>query len=225
MTDRPIIFSAPMVRALLDGRKTQTRRVLKPQPEFRGGAGDWNDPEEWGWEDEDGAHLSVLEIAPNRFACGDRLWVRERFAVSGIGWGKKPSEACGGKVHYSADPDHGWQDYWGSWRPSIHMPRWASRITLTVTDVRVQRLQAISEADAVAEGIERYKPEYPSLWRRGALKGDQNNVQCTAFPKLAFRSLWEDLHGPEAWERNPWVCALTFTVQRGNIDQVAACAS
>ena len=94
------------------------------------------------------------------------------------------------------------------WRPSIHMPRWASRLTLTVTDVRVQRLQEISEEDARAEGA------YPC--EGGWSYGGSPLAGTTA--RGAFYCLWNSLHGPDAWSANPWVCALTFTVDRRNID-------
>ena len=199
-TDRPIIFSTPMVRALLEGRKTQTRLVLKPQPEFRGGAGDWDDAEEWGWEDEDGGPISVLDIRLP-YITGDRLWVREAI--------DKTSEP--GDVFYRADYEaaHGDSGKGLGWRPSIHMPRWASRLTLTVTDVRVQRLHDISEADAVAEGIE-------PKWHAYTGYGKQADVLMS--PYDSFASLWISIHNTNAWDANPWVVALTFTVEKRNID-------
>lgn len=233
MTDRPILFSGPMIRALLDGRKTQTRRVLK-LPEQKTLRGEWEATTAGG----PGVTLKDGTPYPERAAIwhtqtgccvtpgyvhGDQLWVRERFAVSGIGWGKKPSEARGGKVHFHADPEHGWHDYWGSWRPSIHMPRWASRLTLTVTDVRVQRLQEISEDDARAEGVERraftkLDGTDPQEWWVG-----HENGRATA--KSAFRDLWDSLNADRApWASNPWVCAVSFTVHQGNIDQAGLAA-
>jgi hypothetical protein len=179
MTDRPIIFSAPMVRALLDGRKTQTRRVVKPQ-----------------------------SSSPRFEYFGDRLWVKEtirpqllRHILTGEELPDKWAAA------YDADGEDvvngdgfncvPWWSHGGKLSP-IYMPRWASRITLTVTDVRVQRVWEISEADAVAEGFASYPP------------GRSAQIQ--------FHAIWNSLHGPEAWDANPWVYALTFTVQHGNID-------
>ena len=215
MADRPIIFSAPMVRALLEGRKTQTRRVLKPQPDFRGGAGDYHDAEEWGWEDEDGYHVSVLDIAPNGYRRCDRLYVREAHALvpatayrmsKGVTQAVDPSDRDRACVYRE-----GWERCAPRWRPSIHMPRWASRLTLTVTDVRVQRLQDISEADAVAEGV-----IHDSF---GGWRGHEGTI---GYPTAiwAYHHLWNSLHGPGAWDANPWVVAVTFTVQCGNIDQI-----
>lgn len=206
MADKPILFSAPMVRALLDGRKTQTRRVMpSSHPRFPlldqismdVLIFDPEKPEVWYW---DGLHGGVGASYGIRCAVGDRLWVRESFAVSGIGWGKKPKDAKGGKVHYRADPDHGWQDYWGNWRPSIHMPRWASRLTLIVTDVRVQRLWEISRGDAMAEGC-------PFA-----------NMAAGPNPCVWFADLWNSINGPGAWGANPWVAAYSFRVIRANID-------
>lgn len=194
MTDRPIIFSAPMVRALLDGRKTQTRRVLKPSRSItRLG---YTDPllrldvldgALWWW---DGVHERVGASQPYPYATGDRLWVREAVCwVSAWGW------------RYRADnddlADKRESGEVGRWRSPIHMPRSASRITLTVTDVMVQRLQEISERDARDEGVDH---TWPRIGRD------------------AFCDLWNSLHGPDAWDANPWVAALTFTVDRRNID-------
>lgn len=200
MSDKPIIFSAPMIRALLDGRKTQTRQILKPQPEFRGGCGDWHDAEEWGWETEDGNQVSVLDIAPNGYCKGDRLWVRETWTNVGLGDGEVIYRA-------SAFEDTGYSleeivDI--RWRPSIHMPRWASRLTLIVTDVRVQRLQEITLGDICAEGLAQGIYDFRPVQR--------------GFD--AFEAIWNSIHGPEAWDANPWVCAISFTVQHGNIDQI-----
>ena len=203
MTDKPILFSATMVQALLDGRKTQTRRIIKAPPAHDAIAVFGSD------------FLTLpgnVDLLPIHALRGDCLWVRESFAVSGIGWGKKPKDARGGKVHYRADPAHGWQDYWGSWRPSIHMPRWASRLTLIVTDVRVQRLQEISNEGAIAEGIERASRGLENGWKD--YSGDSQLVG----PRSSFCTLWNSINGPDAWEANPWVAAYSFRVIRANID-------
>jgi hypothetical protein len=132
---------------------------------------------------------------------------------------------------------------WGPWRPSIHMPRWASRLTLTVTGVRVQRLQEISEADARSEGASWRLGCSGFLGKDAGWSMDWSRVgEMSAFAhrkpggpakapltekdislpdaRMAFASYWNSLHGPDAWDANPWVVALTFTVQRGNIDQI-----
>jgi hypothetical protein len=100
--------------------------------------------------------------------------------------------------------------------PSIHMPRWASRLTLTVTDVRVERLQNITEDDARAEGVERDE-DVPGGWVDYRAPG----TQCCLIASDSFASLWESIHGPEAWNANPWVCAISFEVRRRNIDHIA----
>ena len=179
MKDKPIIFSAAMVLAILDGRKTQTRRVLKPQPPacFR--------------------PIGYID-AVGGWRVGQRLWVREVFAYN-----------AGGKEtvrKYRAD-----MPYWDEgraylWRSPIHMPRWASRITLTVTNVRVQRVQEISPRDILAEGVD--IPEH----HRGGLRDPHRWRQDH------FAPLWNSIHGPDAWDRNDWVAAITFTAEQKNID-------
>ena len=212
MADRPILFSGPMVRALIDGRKTQTRRTLKPQPDFRGGAGDYHDAEEWGWEDEDGYHVSVLDIAPNGYRVGDRLWVRETWAMVPYtaylhSEGVQMTAHAG--THEAAIYRAGFDRSQGGirWRPSIHMPRWASRLTLAVTDVRVQRLQEIGEDDAVSEGCPCQTDD------------DLSGMEARGW----FRDLWDSPNAKRApWDSNPWVVALTFETHRCNIDQTEA---
>ena len=216
MADKPIIFSAPMVRALIEGRKTQTRRVLKPQPKVLKN-GIWYRPYpvlrplQWAYLHGD----RIAGFADTRYAPGDRLWVREAF----IGpyayevneypprdWGNKP-------IWFPADgpvPDNFAGQFWHRARPSIHMPRWASRLTLTVTDVRVQRLQEISAADSIAEGVQCGTCEFMNT-------SACNGRGCFA-SIAAFQALWNSLHGPGAWDANPWVAAYTFTVRHGNID-------
>lgn len=208
MSDRPIIFSAPMVRALLDGRKTQTRRVLNPQPigikaAWPKGAKTWNiEPE---------SDRCFVDWQPPRYATGDRLYVREAF-VTGFDLDENDRPIGDRKVWYRAtdrglrwlDPDTDEFLDAPPWKSSRYMPRWASRLTLTVTDVRVQRLQDINRGDAMDEGC-----FFP-------------NMAAGPNPRDWFRDLWNSLHGPNAWEANPWVAALTFNVRHGNIDQMGA---
>ncbi len=199
MPDRPIIFSALMVRALLDGRKTQTRRLLKPQHDSKGR----------GFLD------SKLP-----YATGDRLWVREAWSGDYDMRAIKPQDRFGPArqpIWYWADTKRDCGQ-WERPRSPIHMPRWASRITLTVTDVRVQRVQEISEADAWAEGCkpgemndrgEPFPDEEPHP------KGGTIGWDCA---RDWYSDLWNTLHGTGAWDANPWVAALAFTVRKGNID-------
>ncbi|UIJ43755.1 hypothetical protein LZK98_11700 [Sphingomonas cannabina] len=214
LMDRPIIFSAPMVRALLDGRKTQTRRLAKPRgkrPSLLDGQ--WSDSYVL---DPGNAEWLACDIP---FAVGDRLYVRESIYF----W----SDGHDGEVIFSADgatlqtgpntgsiPDAALHGYFRMVdqsreklgrlsRPSIHMPRWASRLTLIVEGVKVERLQDISEADAIREGV--------TLVEEGLED-----------PVEAYRELWNSLHGADAWDANPWVVAITFRVVRGNIDSLEA---
>lgn len=186
MADRPIIFSAPMVRALLYGRKTQTRRVLKPPYgtlEYR----------------RDGTWRPIC----TKFFPGDRLWVREAWTL-GKDAGDIGRWHPDDRVFYRASDDDE-TTFPPRWRSPIHMPRWASRLTLTATDVRVHRLQEISEEDAQAEGIS-------SEWDNFELYGQSEPY------RYGFSALWNSIHGPGAWDANPWVAAITFTVRKGNID-------
>ena len=233
MTDCPILFSSPMVRALLNGRKTQTRRVFKPRGfefythpvsgdrfnqyrPYRDGS--WDESrisssgsmEPFGW----GEHLyAYLPFAP-----GDRLWVRETLRASSNDQGSR-------WYGYAVDGTDVWPlAEWTKARDnivSIHMPRWASRLTLLVTDVRVQRLQEISEEDAVAEGCFKGKAtgrvfESVTAMRLGGAEWSS--------ARYWFADLWDSLNAERghAWDTNPWVVAVTFTVHHGNIDAMQA---
>lgn len=224
MVDRPILFSAAMVRALLDGRKTQTRRVLGGRGEvdiFKPGA--WSDsyvldPGNAEWR----ARYTPFEI-------GDRLWVKETWRAHRVHDGIKPSEIeRGSRVLYEAEGRDNCDQH-GKTRVSIFMPRWASRLTLTVTDVRVQRLQDCSEADAIAEGIEiGTHPDTgePGGWKSyetiqsGRHKGKRHPhaVLPNKSPVTSYAELWDSINGAGAWETNPWVVAVSFDVRKENID-------
>ncbi len=232
MKERPILFSGAMVRALLAGTKTQTRRVVKPQPTgFVGGPG-----------------VTLCDSSPaplvpmNDFAgtCGqeiicpygqpgDRLWVRETWRIGS--W----DDGCGFWIDYrdgprkerlecpdvdlayrlieqtgedlrkrNIQPTNGTMYEWTPgqsplrWRPSIHMPRWASRITLEITSVRVERLQSISASDAIAEGVNVHPDHHDKP--RASIYG----------PVQAYRDLWEQINGPGSWDVDPWVWRLEF---------------
>ncbi|MCV6826036.1 MULTISPECIES: hypothetical protein [Halocynthiibacter] len=222
MTDKPILFSGEMVRALLDGRKTQTRRVLKPQIGDLDQVGYFPDGEPIVMDSE-GGHQSP--ISGVKYAVGDRLWVREAWKV-GPAYDDLPPRDLSGEecLKYMADGAEqkwGWEhsQVYGRNRPSMFMPRWASRLTLTVTDVRVQRLQDISESDAEAEGIEPYSGIDPCC--TGYLNYQTQSEDGWWLPPVkSFRTLWDSLNAKRGygWAENPWVVAYTFTVERINID-------
>lgn len=237
MGDRGIIFSGPMVVALLAGRKTQTRRIIKPQPitpverplrhppkhqgpyfdSYCGEKKTDKNPRgmsnRWCWWTADDRPDPLSEIRCPYGAPGDRLWVREGFAYSikdgdGLEDGapfaqethdvvyRATSEHTGEWEHYEFD-EHG--NRTGTrikppWRPSIYMPRWASRIELEVTEVRAQRLHDITEDDAVAEGVGVYE--------------SQDGIEQTA--REVYAAGWDTINGDGSWESNPLVWAITF---------------
>lgn len=202
MKERPILFSAPMVRAILECRKTQTRRVVQSIGNDEGfviidyGNGGWpyrsDDGDSTTHTIKRGGKL-YLEETPH--ACpygqpGDRLWVRETHMLG------LESDIEVGAVAYKADGyvRGGLGDFEGrNWRPSIHMPRWASRILLEITSVRVERLQDISEADAEAEGPPKH------------FNSSRDN----------FCALWQEINGDGSWDANPWVWVIEFRQVKG----------
>jgi len=221
--EKPIIFSGPMVKAILEGRKVQTRRVIQPQPVFDGEWVSWNvGGKDWFsgvTEDQMRADYGLLARCPCG-APGDRLWVRESFGVFGLspsgvhlGYkarlpeGKTLAETDGGLDIRNVD-EHA--TAWAMraldserWKPSIHMPRWASRITLEIKSIRVERLQEISEADAIAEGMQRSE-------RTGMYPSPEGNCE---FATWAFKYGWDAINGKRkgcAWANNPWVWAIEF---------------
>lgn len=214
MTDRPILFSGPMVCALLAGTKTQTRRIAQ----VAGGIA-LSDITEW-VEEPSGFRRAVFrrdQIAEPRFTVGDRLYVREAWRTEAAYDDLSPS-AMGGEepIRYDADGAHQSWGYpaiskLGRFRQGMHMPRWASRMTLNVCYVRVHRLQDISEEDAKAEGMSGEFCDYE-------LYGQSKPY------RYEFSGLWNSLNADRGygWDVNPWVVAVAFTVDRRNIDEVAA---
>lgn len=203
MSDTPIIFSAPMIRALLDGRKTMTRRLAWTEKQ--------TNPHvvSRGWEM--GPDCTLRRPSPwQRVKPGDRLWSRETAQLRSVG----PSK---GEIGLSFAADGGMGSvYWfvaekhpfaaTRWTPPIHMPRWASRLTLIVTATKIERLQKISNADAVAEGCGvNFDHPHPERTRE-------------VFPAERFRDLWIKLHGADSWDANPEVVAMSFSVHQTNID-------
>ena len=165
MSDRPIIFSAPMVRAIVAGTTTQTRRRIKDQ-----------------------------DVTSPYGLVGDRLYVREAWAAPHA-YDHLPPRLIpqDARIHYAATGDRGGL----MWRSPIHMPRWASRITLEITGIRVERLQDISAVDCWAEGI-----------------GHHPDVD----PRHEYAELWESLHGAGSWDANPWVLVVEFKRVEGGAD-------
>ena len=198
MSDHPIIFSGPMVRAILDGRKTQTRRVVKPQPYQIETSWLRPVPGEW-WK-----HLRPR--LPYGIP-GDRLWVRETWAEyvdveSGVHDDERFCYRATDKMMLPV-----------KWRPSIHMPRWASRITLEVTGVRVERLQEISEADARVEGVGRDTNPCDHVRQSCA------DIGCLGpTHRASFCELWDTLNAKRgySWESNPWVWVVEFKLVKTN---------
>ena len=211
MATKPIPFTVPMVQAILAGRKSQTRRLLKPAPE-RTESGHWHVPWQVGGgsimaPDATDRCLAVEAREGLRIQAGDLLWVREPWRASSAHDDLAPRDIPeGDAVEYLADAA---KVLTGRYRHARFMPRWASRITLEVTGVKVERLQDITNADALAEGVEQSAPHFdPTLYRDYLLGGD-----CDT-PRLSFETLWTSLHGPDEWNRNPFVVAYTFKTVR-----------
>ena len=202
MKERPILFQADMVNAILDGRKTQTRRIVKPTKD-RNGSGCQLAPCEIAGEVNGGDYALCPYGQP-----GDRLWVRENFLYLMHG------DVTAGDIKYCASIDSrsaaGSKNpgYWWRKRPSIHMPRWASRITLEIVSVRVERLQDISEADAMAEGIE--PPENGTYRDYGVKLEDNEGYDYCKTAVDSYRTLWQQINGPDSWDANPWVWVVEF---------------
>lgn len=196
MTERPILFSGPMVRAILEGRKTQTRRIMKPQPD------DAPDINMWAWLAR--RHLSVgkeAAIALGPYGQpGDRLWVRETWGHLNGNGVRVVYRANGERPERIGYPNAPVTDM--KWRPSIFMRRHDSRITLEITEVRVQRLQDIGEEDAKAEGVQLQGP--------GLINGKPAEFHFFKYLD-AFAQLWNVINGKRApWASNPWVWCISF---------------
>lgn len=207
----PILFNAEMVRAILDGRKTQTRRVVKPQQfDFCGDQLIYYDDklvecQDCGEEHDPDHHQKILKCPYGK--PGDRLWVKETWC--------DPYDTHDAVYRADADGDF----YAFTWRPSIHMPRWASRITLEIIDVRVERLWDITEEDAVKEGID--KPWHPHGNRLVTFYRDYSTDisrvsegQGVLNAKHSFMTLWDSINAKKSykWDQNPWVWVVEFKI-------------
>lgn len=231
MKSRPILFSAPMVRAILAGDKTQTRRIVKPQPEAHHTECMPADPEGFWFAHPELLNPDFWDLRHCPYgAPGDQLWVRE------CAWRdiREPGVAI-----YAATPEFGIYErdkkvirstypnseltgetpsredsekdlikspFWTR-EPSIHMPRWASRITLEIVSVRVERLQEISDEDARAEGIEECEDD-PGMYACYPI--DDDLPGWVSDPVDSFSTLWESINGPGSWEASPWVWVVEF---------------
>jgi hypothetical protein len=254
--EHPIIFNAEMVRAILNGQKTQTRRPVKTENELISFNWHGGDPSEF----EDGvcSEISITQVEnierveeleeyiraytySGLLACtaeypeegysevkspfgliGDRLWVREAFRF----WNSADERGCsappcgcprdGAPVYFAhprANPNYTTNMDENQWKPSIHMPRFASRILLEITDIRVERVQEISEQDAIAEGINcvQFRPADGFPICDGYMVGeDDGKTPLEASAKNSFRALWTSIYGDSAWSKNEWVWVITF---------------
>lgn len=203
MKERGILFSAPMVRALLDGSKTQTRRAVKGLPDACKSISQHHEiAGAFFLRDEDGRVINKLIICPYGQP-GDRLWVRETWSTHACFDAVRPSDLTTRSVHYWSDGEV----QTGKRRPSMFMPRWASRITLEITGVRVERLQDISEADAMAEGIDLER--LAESQDKFDMVADEN-MTGRATAASYYRSLWGSINGAGSCDANPWVWAVEF---------------
>jgi hypothetical protein len=229
MKERPILFSSEMVKAILEGRKTMTRRIMKVQPPNDGEdyqvcrilAGDRRNVGKYRWVNKN--CLAARVNAPYfslPWENGDRLWVRETWYYeehmhdSTAGGPDLPGDLYSHRLVFKADcPDYPVNVGVGQhgWRPSIFMPRWASRILLEVTDIKVERLQDITEGDAEKEGINEHPYEYADSTyydERPWIAGLEANIS-------AFAGLWDSINGRKpgkSWNDNPWVWGIEFKV-------------
>lgn len=193
---RPIIFSAPMVQAILRGEKTETRRLVKPQPGslFKSfGKLPTCTCHPYGFHDGEHHYRSPYGQP------GDLLWVRETFFCNHFGYPTGPREELLEEMHYRADgtPDFEGEEIYMRWQPSTHMPRWASRILLEITDVQVEHLRDITEEGAQREGApQMHLDDLGGTWKTH---------------KRGFESIWTRLHGEDSWIANPWVWVVQFS--------------
>ena len=239
MKERPILFSAPMVRAILDGKKTQTRRVVKSSRA--------NNAELWRrfgdepllWESlvkgENGAYEHDWFTKCPYGTVGDQLWLREswqyanwtddgypfiRFQADGVvllrdNVPSEWSEQVNATWATLSELDNFMVDGIAAdrrWRPSIHMPRWASRINLLIKSIRVERLNEISEDDAKAEGVEPFFSTHQSIGRDQTMTTGERISDCEH--RASFACLWDDIHGDNSWQQNPWVWVVEFEVMK-----------
>jgi hypothetical protein len=227
-----------MIQALLEGRKTQTRRLLKSpvrdrdivflpehsdDPAWYGENPSRSEPSNWGIENYiDYDPLPITEMDCPYGEAGDLLWVRETWRRAGTEDGHNCFSYQATKTYQCGKAMPAGNSHL-AWKPSIHMPRIASRLSLEISDVRVRRLQEISVEDAIAEGLLRGDPlpELPdshgTIWSSGV--GDLDTAFAwTRNPVAAYADIWRSINGADSWDENPWVWALTFKVHQQNVD-------
>jgi len=204
MKERPILFSTPMVQAILGGRKTMTRRIVKFPKDFTGEAVYDNNPHGLKYTSNMGGETIQRLMCP-KGEVGDRLWVRETWTKVSVPDGTTARKLL--TLYKASMPAHGIDSYQVKWKPSIYMPRTASRITIEITGIKVERLQVISEEDAIREGVEKtefgyknYDKSYPVAEFMGG-----------GFPATrSFMTLWESINGHGSWNSDPFVWAIEF---------------
>ncbi|MGT8683137.1 hypothetical protein [Klebsiella pneumoniae] len=228
MKERGMIFNGEMVRAILDGRKTQTRRPIKWKQTRFTEIGEREDGSKWPWS-EDAEHACDFWHPCPFGAVGDRIWVRETWSDVNLDGAPAVAYRADDEVYdlmeneslLDEDGAFNYQDTrvskyqfaaWhsdlisgieGNWRPSIHMPRWASRILLEITNVRVERLNSIHDVDAMREGIQ-------NLTTCSHADFGIPGVVNAQHPVRAFQLLWESIYGADSWRANPWVWVIEF---------------
>ncbi|QDW34450.1 hypothetical protein FFE93_016160 [Yersinia sp. KBS0713] len=220
MNEKPILFNSEMVNAILSGRKTQTRRIMKVQPQVTERRlrelGAWQDGFNLSQQVNAAFQAGFIDVSCPLGKPGDRLWVRETFAAGLC----TESTLAYRATHKTEDLEEGWGETI-KWTPSIHMPRWASRINLMITGVRVERLQDISEQDAMAEGITAKEVIIETRYEGGGhveitadrfffVGGDDEGYESAG---EAFAELWDSIYGQkegESWQANPWVWVIEF---------------
>ncbi|EDS7120635.1 hypothetical protein S715_002796 [Salmonella enterica subsp. enterica] len=214
MKERGMIFNAEMVRAILEGRKTQTRRPVKPQPELTQNSGfSWNGVVYGAGSNDRETNRNFAHAKCPFGKPGDRIWVRETFRVHSRAtdvatlvyrasvrnsWTEQTHRVPVAVCNKQVTPD--------KWTPSIHMPRWASRILLEITAVRVERLHSISERDALREGLF----QLPASGRYCLQPGMQYFGMASHSAKEVYSWLWASIYGEESWAANPWVWVIEF---------------
>jgi len=202
---KPILFSTPMVKAILDGRKSQTRRVVKPQMQYK-------DTEQ------------LLRNVKPPYRRGDTIWVRETICIAPKNWAEKgphciqDDDGDWRHIAYRADSTGEWamREYGLKWKPSIFMPAWACRLFLTVEERRIERLQDITEDDAKEEGVDPLQ----KMNSYSGLAAEAAGIKYHERHKASFRILWNSINGkpkpnkPDvSWKANPWISVYTFSIR------------